>query len=206
VREEEMAVTKEDIIKMPQWQKGLILLGCILLVGVLWYYLFYSPTKEEIPTLQGKLRKLDSDIQLQEKAKRTKRDLQTQIKEIQRELTVLRSQLPEEKEIPALLSGVTEVGRLNGLDFALFKQMPAVRKDYYSEIPIQITVNGRFHQVVQFLAKVGSMDRILQVSGLKMGKYKALNGGSSIESSLKATTYKYESTPLPKKPTRGRKR
>jgi type IV pilus assembly protein PilO len=199
-----MAITKQDIVKMPTWQKALIVAGVILLLGALWYYLLYSPTKGQIATLEARMVKLKKDIELQEKAKATRRSLQVQIKEIERELEVLRSELPEEKEIPALLSTMTEVGRMNGLDFALFKQEKAVRKDYYSEIPIQITVVGGFHEVAQFLAKVGSMERILQISDLKMGKYKSLDGGGQLEAAMRATTYKYETAPPPTKKQPGR--
>ena len=195
-----MAISKQDLIKLPVWQKGLILAGFVLVLGAIWYFSFYTPNQEEIATLQGQMKKLKNDIAEQRKAKETKLALAVQIKLLEQELKVLSSKLPEEKEIPGLLSSVNEVGRLNGLEFALFKQGNAVRKDYYSEIPVEITVQGGFHQVLLFLNKVGSLDRILHVSKLKMGKYKPAPGGSGkLEASLMATTYKYESQPLHKK-------
>jgi type IV pilus assembly protein PilO len=194
-----MDISKQDLIKLPKWQKGLILLGFILLLGVLWYFLLFSPAQEQIVGLRGEIQKLQKDVQEQQKAKLAKHTLESQIKALQQEIKVLSSKLPEEKEIPALLSSVNEVGRTNGLDFALFKQEKAVRKDYYSEIPVQIQVEGGFQQIALFLQRVGLMDRILHVSKLKMGKYKALTGGGVVEATMEATTYKYESQPLPKK-------
>jgi type IV pilus assembly protein PilO len=194
-----MAITKEDLIKLSKWQKLFILAGLILLIGVLWYYLLYSAGTERIGVLNKEIADLDGQIAKQETAKKTKRTLEKQIAELEKELTILQAKLPEEKEIPALLSTVTEIGRLNGLEFELFKQENAVRKDYYSEIPVAITVEGGFHEVAKFLAQVGSMDRILHVSRLKMGKYKALDGHGILETSMKATTYKYEPSPLPQK-------
>lgn len=203
-----MAITKEELVKLPKWQKFLILMGVILLLGGVWYFLLYSPLVERIGTLQKDLQRLKRQIQEQERAKRAKRTLEVQIKALQQELKLLRAKLPEEKEIPNLLDTVTEIGRLNGLNFLLFKQEKSVRRDYYSVIPVSVQVQGGFHQVMQFLAQVGSMDRILHVSQLKMGKYKSVDGGGFLEASMKASTYKYESTPLPKKKgrRRGRKR
>jgi type IV pilus assembly protein PilO len=201
-----MAITKEELIKLPKWQKVLILAGVILLLGGVWYFLLYSPSVEKISTLQKDLQRLKRQIQEQERAKRTKRTLEAQIKALQQELTILRAKLPEEKEIPNLLDSVTEIGRLNGLNFLLFRQESSVRKDYYSEIPVSVRVQGGFHQVMHFLAKVGSMDRILHVSELKMEKYKPVDGGGFLQASMKATTYKYESTPLPKKKRKGKRK
>lgn len=201
-----MAITKQDLMKMPIWQKGLILVAVIGLVGLGWYYLLYSPAQGQIPTLKSRLQILDKKIKDQEQAKRDRVNLKAEIDKIQKELDQLKTQLPEEKEIPALLSGVNEVGRSNGLDFVLFKQENAARKSFYSEIPIQIKVQGSFHQVAKFLAEVGTMDRILQVSGLRMGNYKSSNGGGYLQTSMRATTYKWESTPLPATKRPGRRK
>lgn len=191
-----MALTKDDIINLPTWQKGLLLIGFILLLGVLWYLIVYSPTSQKITELKGDIKRLKEEIAVQKQAKARKEDLASQMVKLREELTILRSKLPEEKEIPMLLSRVNEIGRLNGLEFERFEPSKPVRKDYYSEIPVKVEVQGGFHQVAFFLSKVGSMDRILHISVLNMGKYSADDGGK-LQASMQATTYKYEATPMP---------
>ena len=196
-----MAIDKQSLIKLPKWQKGLILLGLILILVGVWYFMFFSPADEEIQGLRKSIEKVKVDIQAQQKAKALRAILEAELKALERELKLLSAKLPEEKEIPALLSSVNELGRLNGLDFQLFKQVRAVRKDYYSEIPVEVQVKGGFHQLALFLYRVGSLDRILHVSKLKVGKYKAIPGGGTVEATMETTTYKYEAQPLPKKET-----
>ncbi len=201
-----MPVNKEVLIKLPVWQKALILAGVMLVLGLVWYFVFYSPNIDEISSLRSQLEKLQKQIQEQQKAKEAKLDLEKQIKALEAELKVLSSRLPEEKEIPDLLSNVNEMGRLHGLEFVLFKQGKPVRKEYYSEIPVEIQVRGGFHQILQFLSRVGGMDRIVHVSKLKMGQYKGEpGGGGSILATLQASTYKYESEPPPAKAQPGKK-
>lgn len=195
-------ISKEQLVNLPKAQKALILLGFIILIGALWYLLLVSPVEGEISKLKGDISKIKQEIQVQEKAKKEKTNLQAQIKELEKELNVLRSKLPEEKEIPALLSSVNEIGRLNGLEFLLFKQDHAVRRDYYSEIPVQIHVTGPYHQVALFLNRVATLDRIVQVSKLKLDKYKSVGTVGQLEASMQATTYKYETEPLPKAPAK----
>ncbi len=200
-----MPINKEVLIKLPVWKKALILAGVMIVLGLAWYMLFFLPNEEEISSLRSQLDKLQKQIQEQQKAKEAKLDLEKQIKALEAELKVLSSRLPEEKEIPDLLSSVNETGRLHGLEFVLFKQGKPVRKEYYSEIPVEIQVRGGFHQIMQFLSKVGELDRIVHVSKLKMGQYKGEPGGGTILATLQATTYKYESEPPPKKVEPGKK-
>jgi type IV pilus assembly protein PilO len=188
-------------MKLPKWQKGLMLLGVILILVGIWYFMFFSPTDEEIQGLGKSISKVKADIEAQQKAKAAKAALLAEKARLELELKVLSAKLPEEKEIPSLLSNVNEIGRLNGLDFALFRQARTVRKDYYTEIPVEVQVKGGFHQLALFLYRVGSTDRILHVSKLKVGKYKAAPGGGTLEASMETTTYKYEAQPLPKKET-----
>jgi type IV pilus assembly protein PilO len=198
-----MALSKQDLMKLPMWQKALIPIAIILVLGAVWYFLLYAPNEEETAVLRGQIAKLKKDVEEQQKAKLAKVTLEAEIKKLEQELKVLSAKLPEEKEIPSLLSSVNEVGRLNGLDFAQFKQEKAVRKEYYSEIPVQIQVQGGFHQIALFLNRLGSLDRIIHISKLKMGKYKSAGGAGTIEASMEATTYKYESQPLPPKQAPG---
>lgn len=195
-------ISKEQLVNLPKLQKALILVGFIILIGALWYFLLVSPVEGEISKLKGDISKIKEEIQVQEKAKKEKTNLQAQIKELERDLNVLRSKLPEEKEIPALLSSVNEIGRLNGLEFLLFKQDKAVRRDYYSEIPVQVQVTGPYHQVALFLNRVATLDRIVQVSKLRLDKYKSVGNVGRLEASMQATTYKYETEPLPKAPAK----
>lgn len=194
-----MAITRDDFINMSEWHKLLILLGFIALLVALWYFLLYSSSSEQISTLETEIQKLRAEIAEQERARATKQTLDIQIQKLREELAILKSKLPEEKEIPGLLSRVNEIGRLKGLEFDRFEPSQAVRKDYYSEIPVRIEVRGGFHDVASFLFRVGSMDRILHISQLKMGKYSEADGVGTLDASMQATTYKYEPTPLPKK-------
>jgi type IV pilus assembly protein PilO len=182
----------EQISKLSGWQRWLILLLILIVLGGIWYFLLYKPVYTDMDKLRAEIRKLDSQIQRQRLAKIKRKKLQDEIKRIERNLKILQAKLPEEKEIPALLSTVTEMGRLNGLRFNLFKKEKEIPKDYYTEIPVKIQVRGGFHEVASFLYKIGTMPRIIHVSELKMGKYKRDDSGGNLEASFKATTYKYE--------------
>ena len=59
-------------------------------------------------------------------------------------------------------------GEIKSIQFESFRPDPEVRKDHYTEVPIQLKIVGGYHQVGQFLAEVANMPRIMKVSNLQV--------------------------------------
>ena len=76
--------------------------------------------------------------------------------------------LPADKQLPVLLRKVTLAAQETGCWFVTFKPAPARAQQYYSEIPMAISVAGNYHQVGSFLAELANMRRIIGVSHLEM--------------------------------------
>lgn len=74
--------------------------------------------------------------------------------------------LPEETQIAALLRDITERGQKAGVDFLLFKPMPPAPQQGFTERPVEIKVEGGYHQVARFLNQISLMDRIVHVRDL----------------------------------------
>ena len=76
--------------------------------------------------------------------------------------------LPTDKEMPGVLRRLTLAGQQCGVQFESFRPDPEIRKDHYTEVPIQLKVIGGYHQVGQFLAEVANMPRIMKVSNMQV--------------------------------------
>lgn len=200
-----MALTKEDIIKLPKLYKALILSGIILAIAAGFYFLLYSPKHSDLKKTISNLNKLKIEVEKKRKAVKELPKYKKEVANLKIKLKKSISQLPNDKEIPNLLTSITETGKDSGLEFTFFKQEKNIRKDYYSEIPVTIKVTGDYHSVAFFFYQVSKMSRIVQFSNLKMIGSKKKEAKGTIQSSFTATTYKYESKKLePKK--KGRKR
>jgi type IV pilus assembly protein PilO len=194
-----MAITKEDIIKLPKPKKALILAGIIFLIGCIFFTLIYNPKRSELSKTIDQVNKIRAEVQQKRKAAKDLEKYRAEVAQLGAELKRALSQLPDEKEIPSLLKSITEIAKKTGLETTFFKQETNVRKNYYSEIPVTIKVIGDYHNVAYFLYQVGSMPRILQFSKLNMTGIKKDEARATLEASLTATTYKFEPEPLPEK-------
>ena len=59
-------------------------------------------------------------------------------------------------------------GVARGLQFELFKPQPATVKPYFAEIPVNLKVTGRYHDVALFNADVAALSRIVSMRNLNM--------------------------------------
>lgn len=171
-----------------------ILLGVIGagLVAVYFYFLMI-PLWEQKGKLELDLQKLQADLAQKRSIAANRPKLEAEIKELDRQLRAALVKLPEEKDIPNLLTQINTLGQQNGLEFQLFRPSPPVRKGFYAEVPIDIRVQGQYHTLGGFLDKVSKLERIVNVTDIKITPLavQQQTSGNTMAADLKATTYTF---------------
>lgn len=94
--------------------------------------------------------------------------LQEQRKQVQQYVIQLEKQLPSKAEMDALLSDINQAGLGRGLQFELFKPGAVLVKSYYAELPIQVKVSGKYHDIGAFAADIASLSRIVTLNNIVM--------------------------------------
>lgn len=188
-------------------KKQLYLLGGVAGAAIvaLYAYFLMMPLWEEKGKFEDKLLKVQSDLQQKQLIAANRPKLEAEIKALEKELEEALVRLPEEKDIPRLLTQVNSLGQQNGLEFLLFRPGAPVKKGFYAEVPIDIRVEGQFHALGGFLDRVSKLERIVTISDIRITPQsgQAQRTDRSIAADLKATTYTFlekgGSTDAPKK-------
>jgi len=188
-------------------KKQLYLLGGVAGAAIvaLYAYFLMMPLWEEKGKLEDQLLKVQSDLQQKQLIAANRPKLEAEIKALEKQLDEALVRLPEEKDIPRLLTQVNSLGQQNGLEFLLFRPGAPVKKGFYAEVPIDIRVEGQFHSLGGFLDRVSKLERIVTVSDIRITPLSgvAQRTDRSIAAELKATTYTFlekgGSTDAPKK-------
>ena len=84
-----------------------------------------------------------------------------QLAQIELLLDKMIRQMPTEEEVASLLVDISQTGLASGLEFKLFKPDMPIRKDFYSELPIQIQVIGRYEELGLFVSGLAALPRIV---------------------------------------------
>jgi len=177
-------------------KRQLYLLIGLLAAGVVaaYAYLLMMPLWEEKGRHETTLEKLQADLQQKRLIAANRPKLEAEIKALEKQLSDALVRLPEEKEIPKLLTQVNTLGQQNGLEFLLFRPASPAKKGFYAEVPIEMRVQGQYHSLGGFLDRVSKLERIVNVSDIKvtpLATAQAQRSDRSIVADMKATTYTF---------------
>ena len=184
---------KGKFANIPKRQRFMLvaLLGGGLVVA--YVYLLMMPLWAEKGKLEGDLQKLRADLDQKRIIAANRPKLEEEIKALEKQLEVALVKLPEEKEIPKLLTQVNTLGQQSGLEFQLFRPAAPVKKGFYAEVPIDIRVQGEYHTLGAFLDRVSKLERIVNVADLRISPLAAQQQrtGRTITADFKATTFTF---------------
>jgi type IV pilus assembly protein PilO len=134
-------------------------------VTVLWY-VWLNGYEEELVAEQATEQKLKAEYSVKLAKAVNLEALKKQREQIQQYVTQLEKQLPSKAEMDALLSDINQAGLGRSLQFDLFRPGQVAVKDYYAELPIQVRVTGRYHDIGAFASDVANLSRIVTLNNL----------------------------------------
>jgi len=182
----------DRIMDMPVRQRVLLLVSIVFLLFGGYGYLIYWPRNDQVVEKEEQLATMQQDrdrkaalVANLPQAKKDVADLNAALKEAV-------AQLPNTKEIPDLLSGISAVARDAGLEIQQFKQRPETYQDFYAEVPVEILVRGTYWQVEAFFKRVSDLTRIVNVSEIGVKAPTLIeNDPVKLQTSCAATTFRF---------------
>ena len=83
----------------------------------------------------------------------------------QRELVKI---LPTDTEYPAFLSAVQNVANVSGIALTAWSPLPEEPDQFYSRVPMKVSLTGRYHQIAKFFHGVGQLDRVINMENISL--------------------------------------
>jgi type IV pilus assembly protein PilO len=186
----------EKYIPLNGKMKTGIAVALFLLPLILFYFLWLQPYNTTSTSLSQQKATLMKAIKTAKTRKAEGPKLQAELDKTRKSFEEKSKLLPKEKEIPSLLTNISALGRGSGLDFLSFKPSSIIPKDFYSEIPIDITVRGPYHNMGVFLDQVSKLDRIVTVANITMGSPKKEGAEMLLQSKCRLVTYQFTNIEL----------
>jgi type IV pilus assembly protein PilO len=185
-----MALTLDD----KPWWMGLIV-GLLLAAGAVFAveYLAVKNIKIEIADLDKKIEELDKKIQQGRAAERKLPQFRDEVKRLELELEKLRRILPSTRNTEEIIKKVKSL--VDQGDFTLHKAVfpplnTANASDPYVEWPIEVTVDGRYHDLAILFNRLGNFSRIMNVENIRVNAL-PVQETKTISSTFTAKTFVY---------------
>ena len=174
----------------PLGPKLVILLGVLVsLIAVAWF-VGWSPQLDELETHQQKEKQL-KDEWLDKKRQAVNLDAyRKQKEEIDRSFGELLKQLPNKAEMDAMIVDISQAALTRGLKIDLFKPGNEGKKDFYAEMPISVQMYGGYNDMAQFAGDLARLPRIVTLNNIKL-KPKDIKTGSTLSLDATVMTYRY---------------
>jgi len=160
--------------------------------GIFNYFVLFSPLKDEYMRLLNKRSTLEEKkIEYNDKSKTLEMDKAINRK-IDEKLIEEQGKLPNRAETDIVIRDLgimadTALVRINNIE-----PQKEIIKTLYVEKPIKLSVNGSFHEILNFLNKVGEAKRIINMNDIKMYNPVYKNQKVLIDADLTIKIYRFK--------------
>lgn len=182
----------KKIEELDKIQRLAICIITISAMGALFYFFSAAPLIKEIKDYKAEYETTDQKLGVakQKAAKLVKLQNERQMKEA--EFRKVMKALPEKREIPSLLTSISQAGQDTGIEFDEFKPNNEVDRDFYGEIPVNLSISGSYHNTIMFFDKVTSLSRIVNIKNVEMTLDSKQDPRlTRIKTKCQAVTYKF---------------
>ena len=181
----------EQITKLPKATRFGILaaLGVALAAG--YFFLLYQQKSNEFKELRT------TELELQRKLSEVRSvaanisAFESEIADLEVRLKTALRQLPNTKELEVLLTDISNLGKTAGVEIRSFNRSEEVVHDFYAEVPIQIEIEGEFHDIAQFFDLMSKLPRIVNMGALSIGISREDEDATVLSVRGTATTFRF---------------
>jgi type IV pilus assembly protein PilO len=189
-----------SLTKLPWWGQivAFVLLGlggC----GAFFYY-YEMPARADMVSREQQLTALRADITKGLTTAKKLPEFRAQVTELESRLASLKAVLPEEKDAADLLNRMQTVASQSNLTIKSFKPGTTATKQLHAEWPINLELDGTYHNLALFFDRVGKFTRIVNITGLDVRGKDKPEPNSTITASCVATTFVLLDKPSAAKP------
>lgn len=176
--------------KIKQGHRILILAGTLLLLGGAFFYFVYMPYSDDITRTGEEITGLKQRIALTKARAKNLAKVRAEYARVEKQFQEALKILPDKREIPSLLAGISQLGIDSKLQFRLFSPGKEAPQDFYVKIPVSIEVGGKYRDVALFFDKVSRMDRIVNIVNISMKPTTPLS--TDLVTKCTAMTYRFK--------------
>jgi type IV pilus assembly protein PilO len=177
--------------KLPWYAQLGVFLVLSIVGGGIFYYYYEMPARAEMAKQASQLKTLRADVEKGRATAKKLPEFRAEVGNLEHRLETLRAVLPEEKDAADLLRRLQTVAMQSNLVIMGFKPAPIVTKQVHAEWPINLELEGNYHNLAAFFDRLGKFTRIVNISALEVkGKdSKSQQPNVTISAKCVATTF-----------------
>lgn len=164
-----MAINFNELSGLKQW--GAVLVSGAIVTVALYFTIFKSMSQKNATAQQALQVKVRENNEL-ESYKPKLKDMERQLANLKQQLEIERRIVPDDKQVDAFIQTLDGEAQKAGVELRRYTAKPVAAKEYYSEVPFDMEMDGPYYSMLNFFDRIGKLERIVNVSGLLVGTTK----------------------------------
>jgi len=158
-----------ELSGLKQW--AALVLGAALITAALHFTLFKSQREANAQAQTALDAKLRENAELQSYAPKLK-DIERQLANLKQQLEIERRIVPDEKEVDGFIKMLDAEALKAGIEIRRYTAKPMSTREFYTEVPFEVELDGPYYSVLNFFDRVGKLERIVNMSNLLVANTK----------------------------------
>jgi type IV pilus assembly protein PilO len=158
-----MATNFNELSGVKQW--GAVIAGGALVTVALYFTVFKSQNDKNAVAQHAVEIKVRENNELESYRPKLK-DMELQLANLKQQLEIERRIVPDEKQVDAFIQTMDGEAVKAGVELRRYSAKPVAAKEYYTEVPFDMELDGPYYSMLNFFDRVGKLERIVNVSGL----------------------------------------
>ncbi|MFQ5739618.1 MAG: type 4a pilus biogenesis protein PilO [Acidobacteriota bacterium] len=172
-------------------KKQILFFAFVLLGSVYILYSWYvQPIQSDLTRLASRIQSLRKEVQKGQLVRAKLPEFKAQVQQQRKRLRKFRETLPDKKRTAQLMRKIQDLATSSNLNIKSFTPQKTVPKTFYSNWPIEIALEGNFHNLGLFFEKVHYTSRLVNIENLSIRALKDAAGRErTIGITCTATTF-----------------
>src|SRR5580700_11838482 len=158
-----MATNFNELSGLKQW--GAVIAGGALVTVALYFTVFKSQNDKNAVAQHAVEIKVRENNELESYRPKLK-DMELQLANLKQQLEIERRIVPDEKQVDSFITTMDSEAVKAGVELRRYSAKPVAAKEYYTEVPFDMELDGPYYSMLNFFDRVGKLERIVNVSGL----------------------------------------
>jgi type IV pilus assembly protein PilO len=158
-----MAINFNELSGIKQW--GIVLAGGAIVTAALYFTVFKNQTEKNAAAQQALDSKIRENNELESYRPKLKQ-IDQQLAELKQQLEIERRIVPDEKQVENFIENLDAEAQKAGVELRRYTAKPTNAKEYYTEVPFDLELDGPYYSMLNFFDRVGKLERIVNISGL----------------------------------------
>jgi type IV pilus assembly protein PilO len=148
-----------------------VLAGGAIVTAALYFTMFKSQSEKNATAQHALAEKVQENNELESYRPKLKQ-IEQQLAELKQQLEVERRIVPDEKQVDGFIETLDSEAQKAGVELRRYTAKPTVAKEYYTELPFDLELDGPYYSMLNFFDRVGKQERIVNISGLLVASTK----------------------------------